>query len=125
MDGRFGGARDLARVAGGTDNERSEIHGRLRIREKDGGWGGVLQLRLVCVGDDANDFDWFLNGPADAELLAENTLPRVEAFHESVVDDGDGLGVETVAVFEVAAAQEGSTHGLEVARGDDEELRGG
>ena len=62
-------------------------------------------MRLPGIGGDANDFDGFLYGPADAELLAKNILSRVEALHEGVVDDGDRLGVETVTVIEVAATK--------------------
>ena len=104
VDGRFRRARDLPRISGAADDKRGEIHGRLRIGEKDGGLGDVLQLRLAGIGDDAYDFDGLLNVPANAELLAESTLSGIEAVHKRMVDDGDGLGVETVAVIEVAAA---------------------
>ena len=59
-------------------------------------------MRLAGISDDTDDFDRFLNVPADTELLAESILSGIVAVHKSMVDDCDGQGVETVAVIEVA-----------------------
>src|SRR5205807_8755597 len=84
--------------------------------------GSVLQLRLAGISDDADDFDRLLNVQTDTELLAESIWSGIVAVHKSMVDDGDGQGVETVAVIEVAHTDYRGTHGLEIARANDEEL---
>src|SRR5207302_8775530 len=101
MDGFLGGPRNLDWIAGGAYNERCKIHRRLRVGEKDGGFWSVLQLRLAGISDEADDFDRFLNVPADTELLAESILSGIVAVHKSTVDDCERQGVEKVAVIEV------------------------
>jgi len=80
---------------------------------------------MASVGDDTNDLRGFLEGPTDAQLLSKNILTGVITFDKGVVDDSDGNSLEIVASFEVAAGEQSGVHGLEVARTDNEKLRGG
>src|SRR5580692_6598710 len=122
VDGGFDRTRNLIWVASGTDDDCCEIHWHLRIGEEDGWLRCIFQMRLARVGDDADNFDRFLEFPADLKLLSKNVLAREEAVHESVIDDGDVRGAEIVVFSKVAAGLNSRAHCGEIARADDEEL---
>ena len=101
-------------VALGPHRERHHVLPVLAIGQVEGGRRGLAKGGESRVAGQADHFHPLVL--VEAERLSHGVARRQVPFRQSLVDDGHGRSAFAVLPGQVAAAQEGDAHRLEVAR---------